>query len=134
MYHLLRVRDYGRRIWKNGLPKTPRAASLDTVRDDTFTIRVRYLQARASAGPAVQPKSRNPSIPAMGGEDLSLLRSGLGRAVRVSLASRLSSAAATLMTKASPPRGPTIWRPNGIPCRSSPTGNDSAGCPASVTA
>src|SRR5271163_1319077 len=39
------------------------------------------------------------------------------------------SAAATASTFASPPRGPTVCRPNGIPAWSKPPGKERAGCP-----
>ena len=85
-------------------------------------------------GGAAQPKPRNPGISLIGRAAASFARSGTGRAVRLSPASIRSSSAATASTCASPPRRPTICRPNGIPFASSPTGTDTAGWPTRVTA
>ena len=63
----------------------------------------------------------------MGAEAVSFAMSGTGRAVRGSPASSRSSAAATASTLASPPRGPTIWRPKGMPAWSRPSGSEMAG-------
>src|ERR1700733_6469966 len=68
-----------------------------------------------------QSNPRNPGVSDNGRAARSFARSGTGRAVRASPCNSASSAAATDSTKASPPRGPTICKPNGIPLRSTPT-------------
>jgi hypothetical protein len=81
-----------------------------------------------------QSNPRKPDISLIGRAAFSRARSGTGRAVRVSAASIASNSAATDNTNTSPPRGPTICKPNGMPCLSRPTGSDTAGCPGNVTA
>ena len=71
---------------------------------------------------------------AIGGAGASAARSGTGRAVRGSPGEYRLERRRDASTLASPPRGPTICRPNGMPVRSRPTGSEIAGCPTRVTA
>ena len=71
--------------------------------------------ARAPPADTVYSKPRNPGISLIARAASRRARSGTGRAVRLSPANSASSSAATDRTNASPPRGPTICRPNGMP-------------------
>src|SRR5438445_10323815 len=65
---------------------------------------------------------RKPGAADSGGAAASRARSGTGRHNCASLANAAWMLAATESTMASPPRGPTIWRPNGRPASSRPIG------------